>query len=96
MADNLDKEKNEKFNALLEEEIESYYNRPSPPIGQKYKRTPFDALIEAGKFTVPQLQNEFLKIINNKSTLPRSQRSAIMMLFAFVMKKSGINTVEKT
>ena len=56
--------KDDKFNEFLGYEIEAYNNRPAPQEGCRYRRTPYDALKDAGIFTV-------------ESGLPKSQRDAI-------------------
>lgn len=44
--------KDDKFNEFLGYEIEAYNNRPAPQEGCRYRRTPYDALKDAGIFTV--------------------------------------------
>lgn len=69
--------KDEKFNEFLGFEIEAYNRRPAPAEGCKYRRTPYDALKDAGIFTVDGIRETFLKVANLESGLPKSQRDAI-------------------
>ncbi len=70
--------KDEKFNEFLGYEIEAYNNRPHPKEGYKYRRTPFDTLKDNGNFTVDYIREEFVRVANLESTLPKSLRAAIV------------------
>ena len=59
--------KDDKFNEFLGYEIEAYNNRPAP----------YDALKDAGIFTVEGIRETFIKVANLESGLPKSQRDAI-------------------
>ena len=76
--------KDDKFNEFLGYEIEAYNNRPAPQEGCRYRRTPYDALKDAGIFTVEGIirriegiRETFIKVANLESGLPKSQRDAI-------------------
>ena len=69
--------KDDKFNEVLGYEIEAYNNRPAPQEGYRYRRTPYDALKDAGIFTVEGIRETFIKVANLESGLPKSQRDAI-------------------
>lgn len=69
--------KDDKFNDFLGYEIEAYNNRPAPQEGCRYRRTPYDALKDAGIFTVEGIRETFIKVANLESGLPKSQRDAI-------------------
>jgi hypothetical protein len=66
-----------KFNDFLQERIDAYNKRPVLPIGQRYKRTPFDGLKEEGKFSIGSIRAEFTLIENRETNLSRSKRDAI-------------------
>jgi hypothetical protein len=72
----------------LNDFITSRKNRPLPPNGKRYNRTPIDSLIEKGLFSVEALSAEYLKMHAKKSTLPRIERGAIAIIF--------YNCIEKT
>lgn len=68
-----------KFNEYLGYEIEAYTKlRPAPQKGYKWRRTPYDALNEAGLFTVENIKAEFEKVANLESKLPKAQRDAVV------------------
>ena len=69
--------KDDKFNEFLGYEIEAYNKRPAPQEGYRYRRTPYDALKDAGIFTVEGIRETFIKVANLESDLPKSQRDAI-------------------
>ena len=69
--------KDDKFNEFLGYEREAYNNRPAPQEGYRYRRTPYDALKDAGIFTVEGIKKTFIKVANLESGLPKSQRDAI-------------------
>ena len=69
--------KDDKFNEFLGYEIEAYNKRPAPQEGCRYRRTPYDALKDAGIFTVEGIRETFIKVANLESDLPKSQRDAI-------------------
>lgn len=69
--------KDDKFNEFLGYEIEAYNNRPAPQEGCRYRRTPYDALKDAGIFTVEGIRETFIKVANLESDLSKSQRDAI-------------------
>lgn len=62
--------KDDKFNEFLGYEIEAYNNRPAPQEGCRYRRTPYDALKDAGIFTVEGIRETFIKVANLESGLP--------------------------
>jgi transposase-like protein len=66
-----------RFNDFLQEQINAYNNRPSPGKGLRYKRTPFDALKDEGKFNAESIRTEFVRIANRESRLSRAGREAI-------------------
>jgi hypothetical protein len=66
-----------KFNEFLQGKIDDYNERPVLPIGQRYKRTPFDGLKEEGKFSIGSIRAEFTLIENRETSLSRSKRDAI-------------------
>jgi hypothetical protein len=66
-----------KFNEFLQGKIDDYNKRPVLPIGQRYKRTPFDGLKEDGKFNVESIRAGFARITNRETSLSRSKRDAI-------------------
>ncbi len=68
--------KDDKFNEFLGYEIEAYNKRPAPQ-GYKYRRTPYDALKDAGIFTVEGVRETFIQVANLESKLPKAQRDAI-------------------
>ncbi|NCB42898.1 MAG: hypothetical protein EOM59_09785 [Clostridia bacterium] len=72
--------KDDKFNEFLGYEIEAYNKRPATEEGRRYRRTPYDSLKDSGKFTVTGIREEFVKIANFESTLPKTQRDAITAL----------------
>lgn len=67
----------DKFNEFLGYEIEAYNNRPALEEGKVYRRTPYDSLKEAGSFTVEGVRDEFTRVANYESRLPKVQRDAI-------------------
>jgi len=68
-----------KFNEYLGYEIEAYTKlRPAPQKGYKWRRTPYDALSDAGLFTVENIKAEFEKVANHESKLPKAQRDAVV------------------
>jgi hypothetical protein len=69
--------KDRKFDDFLQVQIDAYNHRPLPRDGLRYKRTPFDGLNDAGKFNVESIRDEFIKMSEYRSQLPRSQRDAI-------------------
>ena len=77
--------KDDKFNEFLGYEIEAYNNRPAPQEGCRYRRTPYDALKDAGIFTVEGIRETFIKVANLESGLPKSQRDAITGLVFFTV-----------
>lgn len=70
--------KDDKFNEFLGYEIEAYNNRPAPQEGCRYRRTPYDALKDAGIFTVEGIRETFIKVANLESGLPKSQRDILV------------------
>ncbi len=79
-----------KFNEFLGYEIEAYNRRPQPKEGYKYRRTPFDSLKDAGKFTVEGIREEFIKVANLESNLSSVQREAITGL-VFKVAQTVVN-----
>lgn len=69
-----------KFNDFLDNGIQSYNNRPLPPAGMKYNRTPFDALRDRGLLNVESIKQEYILIRERKSKLSSIQRDAIIYL----------------
>lgn len=74
-----------KFTELLNARIQGYKNRPLPPSGMKYKRTPADTLNEAGLLTPELVLKEYISIREKKSRLPHSQRQAVVVLVQLAM-----------
>lgn len=70
--------KDDKFNEFLGYEIEAYNKRPAPQEGCRYRRTPYDALKDAGIFTVEGIRETFIKVANLESDLPKSQRDILV------------------
>lgn len=69
-----------KFNEFLDKDIQSYKNRPLPPTGMKYNRTPFDALSDKGLLNVESIRMEYVLIRERKSKLSSIQRDAVIHL----------------
>ncbi|MDR3133250.1 MAG: hypothetical protein LBU42_04420 [Prevotellaceae bacterium] len=72
------------FKAHLEAEIkqiETHYCVTLPK-GKKWRRTPFNTLIEKGVMTVPGIIAEYVKIKQKTSNLPVSCRSALSGMVA--------------
>ena len=69
--------KSDEFRKQLEVNIAQFKNRPAPPAGQKYRRTPYDELKERGLFTPVQLRNEYVRILAKDSKLSSSLRKAV-------------------
>ena len=66
------------FVKYVDHEVQRYLGpKPMAPAGQKWKRTPYDALKEAGMLTPLSVIAEFDKICLKTSTLTSLQRSAI-------------------
>lgn len=62
--------KDDKFNEFLGYEIEAYNNRPAPQEGYRYRRTPYDAMKDAGIFTVEGIR----KLLYRLQTLKANYR----------------------
>lgn len=69
--------KSDEFRKQLEINIAQFEDRPAPPAGQKYKRTPYDELKDKGLLTFSELRKEYVRIMAKDSTLSSSQRKAI-------------------
>lgn len=69
--------KSDEFRKQLEGNIAQFENRPAPPAGQKYKRTPYDELKDKGLLTFRELRKEYVRILAKDSTLSSSQRKAV-------------------
>jgi hypothetical protein len=80
--------KDSKFNDFLQEQIDAYNKRPVLPIGQRYKRTPFDGLKDEGKFNVENISAEFVKIANRETNLSRAKRDAITSMVFEAARKT--------
>jgi hypothetical protein len=76
-----------KFNEFLQKEIDIYNNRPAPGKGLRYKRTPYDGMKDNGIFNVEGIRDEFTKLCNKESRLPRAQKDAITSLVISVAQK---------
>lgn len=96
-----------KFNEYLGYEIEAYTKlRPAPQKGYKWRRTPYDALNEAGLFTVENIKAEFEKVANLESKLPKAQRDAVVnivlkaassvVIYRKQQEEKAANTGQKT
>lgn len=68
----------DEFRKALQANIDKYNNRPAPPQGHHYLRTPYDTIKERGELTVEALPSLYMTIVEKHSTLPSSQRSAIV------------------
>ncbi|MDR2004392.1 MAG: hypothetical protein LBQ74_15290 [Prevotella sp.] len=69
-----------KFTELLNARIQSYKNRPLPPSGKKYRRTPFDTLGESGLLTPESILKEYVSVREKRSRLSHSQRQGVVMM----------------
>lgn len=67
----------DEFRKALQADIDKYINRPAPPQGHHYLRTPYDAINERGELTVEALPALYIEVVEKRSKLPSSQRSAI-------------------
>lgn len=67
----------DEFKRLLNNRVQSYLMRPLPQTGLRYKRTPYDYLIDNGLFTVEGIIGEFRKIVEHKSSMSKSVRDCI-------------------
>lgn len=74
-----------KFTELLNARIRGYKDRPLPPSGMKYRRTPADALGESGLLTPERILQEYICVREKKSRLPHSQRQIVVMLAQLAM-----------
>lgn len=69
--------KSDEFRKQLEGNIATYENRPAPPKGQKYRRTPYDELKEKGLLTFNELRKKYVRILAKDSTLSSACRKAV-------------------
>lgn len=77
------------FKSELEREIKALKtaHRLSPGKGLRYRRTPMDHFIDEKKDNVESFTEEYLLIINHKSTLSRAQRFFIIQVCNPIAKK---------
>lgn len=81
---------NKEFIYFLKEIMESYRDRSGLGQEQKFKRTPYDGLVELGMFTVEGIKSECFKIIEYNSNLSRNKRDAILSIVgkaAYLLQK---------
>ena len=71
---------NKEFICLLENIMDSYRDRSGLGPEQKFKRNPYDNLIESGMFTIEGIKSECFTIIGSHSNLSRSKRDAILSI----------------
>ena len=76
------------FISELANKIRAIRMRPQPPIGKRWKRTPFDELEEEGFFNDPQVViTELFQILNGKSNKSSAKRAFICSLCSEVYLK---------
>ncbi|MFV0539561.1 MAG: hypothetical protein ACK5M3_19670 [Dysgonomonas sp.] len=70
----------ERFAKYIDGKVQFYNSRPLPTKGMAYRRTPFDTLIEKGLFTSESIIDEFIQVVEKRSKLSSSVRSAVEQL----------------
>lgn len=81
---------------IFKEEVEkmiSAYKRHQPGLGVSFKRTHFDALIEAKEFNVEFLRDEFTRIDTGVSDKPANTRREIAR-FVIIAAKNAYKRIE--
>lgn len=76
------------FVSALKDKIKSMRLRPLPPAGKRWKRTPFDELVEEGFFTPIQgVVTELVRILNGKSNKSSAKRALIRSICSDVYQQ---------
>ncbi len=65
------------FVAALQANIDTFNNRPLPPKGAYYRRTPYDELKKLDMMNVEALRREYIHIMLKESKLSSSLRKAV-------------------
>lgn len=82
------------FKKILAAKIKSYNERGGLKSGQRFKRTPYDTLIDRRQFTVEYLSEEFFRIDTGISTLSSNLRRSIGSL-VIESAKEAYKQIEK-
>lgn len=75
--------------------INRYNLRPAPEKGLRYKRTPEDAIKEAGNFNAMWFIDEFLKTTSKTSTLPKAIRTCVEVYVVTSMQELYYENLKK-